>query len=239
MIRTAPIATSLPGLTAVRWAIDAPYVGLKQRFAVGRVLRGRARWAWGGISEPGAIGLGQPGDIHKALEVDGTLEMEVVTFAQVPPQRLPRELAARDPRRIPFARLFAALRGERLGLEVAVAELHAALAGMSARGPTRAVRDARDYLADHADEPVALATLADAVGLAPAHLCRAFRAQVGIPPHAYLIQLRVARARALLDAGARPSEAAIRAGFYDQSQLHRHFRRIVGVTPGQYARSRC
>jgi len=44
------------------------------------------------------------------------------------------------------------------------------------------------------------------------------------------------RAKELLAAGVRPSEIAPRVGFYDQSQLNRHFRRIVGTTPGAYAR---
>jgi AraC-like DNA-binding protein len=68
------------------------------------------------------------------------------------------------------------------------------------------------------------------------HLCRAFRAQVGLPPHAYLTRLRIMRAKELLAAGVRPSEIAPRVGLYDQSQLNRHFRRIVGTTPGAYAR---
>jgi AraC-like DNA-binding protein len=45
------------------------------------------------------------------------------------------------------------------------------------------------------------------------------------------------RAKELLAAGVRPSEIAPRVGFYDQSQLNRHFRRIVGTTPGAYARA--
>ena len=49
--------------------------------------------------------------------------------------------------------------------------------------------------------------------------------------------LRVSRARELLRAGVHVAEAAQAVGFYDESQLHRHFRRIVGVTPGAYARS--
>jgi len=44
------------------------------------------------------------------------------------------------------------------------------------------------------------------------------------------------RAKELLAAGVRPSEIAPRVGLYDQSQLNRHFRRIVGTTPGAYAR---
>lgn len=66
------------------------------------------------------------------------------------------------------------------------------------------------------------------------HLCRAFRAQVGMPPYQYLTYLRVAGAAQLLRRGHRASEIAPHVGFYDQAQLTRHFRRITGVTPGRF-----
>ena len=55
-----------------------------------------------------------------------------------------------------------------------------------------------------------------------------------MPPHAYLTHLRIQRARELLEQGVRASELAPRVGLYDQSQLTRHFRRIVGTTPARY-----
>jgi AraC-like DNA-binding protein len=70
------------------------------------------------------------------------------------------------------------------------------------------------------------------------HLCRAFRAQIGMPPHAYLTHLRIHRAKELLAQGVRASELAPRVGLYDQSQLTRHFRRIVGTTPARYGNTR-
>ena len=51
-----------------------------------------------------------------------------------------------------------------------------------------------------------------------------------------LTQLRIVRAKELLAAGVKPSDIAPQVGLYDQSQLNRHFRRIVGTTPAQYAR---
>jgi AraC-like DNA-binding protein len=92
-----------------------------------------------------------------------------------------------------------------------------------------------------ADDPLANPTLQElgalAGGLSPYQLSRAFRAHTGLPPHAYLVHIRVRRARQLLNSGASPAEAAAGAGFADQSHLHRHFTRIVGVTPGAYARA--
>ena len=55
-----------------------------------------------------------------------------------------------------------------------------------------------------------------------------------MPPHAFQTQVRVARAKALLLRGWPISQAAAHTGFADQSHLTRHFKRLVGVTPGQY-----
>ncbi|MFE2286184.1 helix-turn-helix domain-containing protein [Streptomyces sp. NPDC059443] len=71
----------------------------------------------------------------------------------------------------------------------------------------------------------------------PTQLIRGFRQAFGLPPHAYLTGLRVARARRLLLAGMRPAEAATASGFYDQAHLTRHFGRHVGTSPARFARS--
>lgn len=102
--------------------------------------------------------------------------------------------------------------------------------------PTSAVWRVRDYLAEHYAEAVTLDELATLAGLSPFHLLRAFSAAIGVPPHAYLTQVRVARSKALLAAGLPIAEVATLTGFVDQSHLTRHFKRIVGVAPGQYVR---
>jgi len=53
-------------------------------------------------------------------------------------------------------------------------------------------------------------------------------------PHAYQLQVRVRRAKALLLAGHPIAQAATEAGFWDQSHLTRHFKRTIGVTPARY-----
>src|SRR5882724_11580429 len=100
-----------------------------------------------------------------------------------------------------------------------------------------AVRRARAFLHDALADKITLDELAEHAGLDKFHLVRAFRSEVGLPPYEYLTHLRVSRARELLRRGALVAEAAQAVGFYDESQLHRHFRRIVGVPPGAYARS--
>ncbi|HZC35847.1 MAG TPA: helix-turn-helix transcriptional regulator, partial [Chthoniobacterales bacterium] len=70
----------------------------------------------------------------------------------------------------------------------------------------------------------------------PYHFARQFKAATGLPPHQFLITRRVERAQQLLR-GRRSlslTEVAIGVGFSDQSQLSFHFKRIVGVTPGQF-----
>ncbi len=100
----------------------------------------------------------------------------------------------------------------------------------------RAVRLSREYLEEHVRENVALADLARFAGLSPFHLCRVFRDAVGMTPHAYQTQVRVRRAKSLLEAGLPITVAATEAGFCDQAHLTRHFKRIVGLTPGRYVR---
>ena len=67
---------------------------------------------------------------------------------------------------------------------------------------------------------------------------RAFAAAFGLPPHAWALQQRLARAEALLAQGAVLADAAAASGFADQSHMTRAFRRFRGYTPGQYAARR-
>ena len=102
---------------------------------------------------------------------------------------------------------------------------------------TGAVRRAREYLQTYYAEDICLADLAEVAGLSPFRLCRAFAKSVGVPPHAYQVQLRVRQARRLLFEGASVVEAAGRAGFADQSHLGRHFKKLVAMSPGEYRRA--
>jgi AraC-like DNA-binding protein len=131
--------------------------------------------------------------------------------------------------------------------------LRAALAGLlraharpggragAERGPYRspaAVRTVRDLLAGRLADPPSLDDLARESGMSPFALVRAFRAETGLPPHAYVNHLRVRLARRLLDGGVAPADVAAAAGFADQAHLTRHFKRVVGVPPRAYQRDR-
>ncbi|HEY8479203.1 MAG TPA: AraC family transcriptional regulator [Spirillospora sp.] len=101
----------------------------------------------------------------------------------------------------------------------------------------RITRAVTARLSDELVAPPTLAEVAADLGLSRYQLLRAFRDAMGMPPYAWLAQHRVMRARALLDAGHRPAEAAALVGFADQAHLTRWFRRVVGVTPGAYRNS--
>ncbi len=100
-----------------------------------------------------------------------------------------------------------------------------------------AVKTARDFIHAHHDRDISVRELAAATGLSPYYFIRVFNGQVGLTPHAYLTQVRVQHAQRLLLSGETPVQAAVSVGFFDQSHLTRHFKRIVGVTPGYYRNS--
>ncbi|MEU9059774.1 AraC family transcriptional regulator [Streptomyces sp. NPDC048430] len=104
-------------------------------------------------------------------------------------------------------------------------------------GARDAVR-ARTALEERMERPPTLEALAAELGTSPFALLRAFKKQYGMPPHTWLTDARVRRARRMLDAGTAPAEAAAAVGFTDQPHLNRHFTRIVGVPPGAYQRER-
>ena len=97
---------------------------------------------------------------------------------------------------------------------------------------------ARDLLHSRYRESVTLEDLRLASGATTKQqLIRSFRVAFGLTPHRYLTHLRLGHARQLLRYGHNCGEVAHAVGFYDQSQMNRHFIRHYGVTPGRYARS--
>jgi len=101
-----------------------------------------------------------------------------------------------------------------------------------------AVRRVREYLEENYAQKVSLAELARLTDLSVFHLTRAFAKEVGLTPHAYQTQVRIARAKTLLISGLPPGQVAITVGFYDQPHFGKHFKRLVGVTPRRYAGDR-
>jgi AraC-like DNA-binding protein len=100
-----------------------------------------------------------------------------------------------------------------------------------------AVERAKAHLRELFNESVSLQELATICCMSRFHLVHAFTKQVGLSPHAYQIHIRVERARALLHKGVAPAVVAANTGFADQSHFTRHFKKIMHVTPMQYARA--
>ncbi|MFC4564893.1 helix-turn-helix domain-containing protein [Nocardiopsis mangrovi] len=149
-------------------------------------------------------------------------------------------------RRIGLLHTALAARGEELEAESRLAligerlrtHLRPAPASGRAAAPGRGVADGlRGLLDERLTEGVTLAEAARSLHAHPAHLVRAFNGAFGMAPHRYVVSRRVDLARRLLLDGWPPSEAATAAGFHDQSHLTRHFKRIIGTTPGRYARA--
>jgi len=250
---TVELPVSVPGLRAFRSTTRKLHAGIKEHYAVGRRERGNSEWwtrgkVWRG--GPGSILVKEPGDVHRDIAHDGPTTFTGIVLPESDVLRVHDEgkviavphLEAGDERAAPFHRLHDAVcaGADRLSLEVALAEAIATFGrlGTANSERTRPVRRAMEYLRQRLAEPISLDDLATYAVLDKFHLCRAFRAQIGMPPHAYLTHLRIQRARELLAQGVRASELAPRVGLYDQSQLTRHFRRIVGVTPARYGNTR-
>lgn len=192
----------------------------------------------------GAVTVLHPGESHDGwTHTDDGLDYLVVTVDEAVAERWHgRAGTPYFPDRVILDRAFAA--GVRAACRaVREGQLAAALAGFFARharggrvadghSPVTAV--VRQYIHDHYAEPVSLGALAALVGVSPATLVRRFRAETGIAPYEYLVSRRVDAAMTLLRAGRSVTGTAAATGFADQSHLHRHFRRIVGVTPGRF-----
>jgi AraC-like DNA-binding protein len=95
----------------------------------------------------------------------------------------------------------------------------------------------RDLLDARFCEKFTLQEISGILHANPAHLVRAFSRNFGISPHQYVIGRRMDLARKLLLQGMAPRTAAVAVGFYDQAHLSRHFKHVLGISPGRFARS--
>jgi len=101
----------------------------------------------------------------------------------------------------------------------------------------RAAERVRELIHADLEGTLDLGALSRATGLSRFQVLRVFKRAFGLPPHAYQLCVRIARARRLLSMGHRPAYVATELRFADQSHLNRHFKRLLGVTPSQYAQA--
>jgi len=228
------------------------------QFGIGVIAFGAQR-SWSGVGQVQAVAgdviMSNPGEIHDGLPLDS--EVRGWRMLYLDPALLAREVeeeivgaveivrpVARDPLLAGhFARLFSCLtasRPDRLAIDenlvrslIYVLRQHGTARG-SSHGPSPCVAKAIRRLDSAPDSQVSLAELAALVGVSRFQLLRGFAREVGITPHAYLIQRRVLLARRFLADGQTPAQAAARAGFADQSHMTRAFVRQLGITPGRY-----
>ena len=251
-----------PGVLAI--SLDSTHTFSRHAhdtYGIGRIRRGAQRsWSAAGFVDagPGDLVMVNPGEVHDGRPLGDAgrhwqmlyLAPELVdaAAAEILPAGLPLPLwrpVASDARlAAAFERLHAPLAAgaDALACDEAQLALLATLfarhgAAPSARLASPTIARARQRLDDDPANDPGLATLALEAGLSRFQLLRAFARELDTTPHAYLVQRRLAVARALLDAGATIADAAAAAGFADQSHLTRLFRRCMGFTPALYARS--
>jgi len=229
-----------------------------EQFGIGLVHFG-AHHSWSGVGHveafAGDVIMVNPDEIHDGTPVGGTARgWQIIYFD---PSLLAREVAeeivrppeimrpvARDPHLAQLVvRLFACLTAsppDAFATEETLLRslLHAlrqhGMTTASPGGPLPCVAKAIRRLDAAPERNVSLTELADLSGVSRFQLVRGFLRTLGITPHAYLVQRRVRLARRLLAAGEAPVDAALHAGFADQSHMTRVFLRHIGVTPARY-----
>jgi AraC-like DNA-binding protein len=228
------------------------------QLGIGVMLSGAHR-SWSGVghveAQSGDIIMVNPGEMHDGMPIRGNpREWRMIyfdptavarmaeaeganTFEVVRPAAHDPVLAAR------FARLFTCVTAASPDpLLLAESLLRLVMNTMRRHGlrppPRReaspSVRKALARLDGDPASPIGLTELAELAGVSRFQLLRGFAREVATTPHAYLVQRRIQFARRLLAAGRPIVEAAIDAGFADQSHLTRAFVRQFGITPGRY-----
>ncbi len=226
-------------------------------YAIGRTLAGVQSFSYRGAkasSLPGETMVFHPDEVHdgragaacgfryRMLYVPPALVQDILGGRPLP---FHREGVSLDPR---LARatdaVFATLdeHADALGRDDALYGLVATLAEVCQTWPSRGRVDfaaalrAREYLEDHFDQAVSLDDLAHCAGRDRWSLTRDFRAYFGTSPHRYLTLRRLDRVRLQVRLGRGLAEAAVAAGFYDQSHMTKHFRQAFGMAPARWFR---
>ena len=110
------------------------------------------------------------------------------------------------------------------------------LTPISSIGPL--VAEAMEYMRAHVASPISLEDIAQAVNRSPSHVARQFRTSLGIPPHQYLLVMRIKLAqRMLLTTNDPIAEIAFACGFSHQEHLTRMFRRWCNTTPATFRKA--
>jgi AraC-like DNA-binding protein len=204
------------------------------------------------ILQPDCFGIVAPGEVHANSAIDRT-DRSLMTF-YVQPAHFPSSSLEfksgfyRDPECLAaLYSLFGLLQRSTAALEKesALLETFQLLAGRHAVGrlPEPAIGNEKarvasiiDIFREHLSENISLEELAQRFHCTSCHLIRSFKKERGLTPYAFLVHLRLERARELISQGRPLVEAALETGFADQSHLTRHFKALYGISPGIFKR---
>lgn len=233
-----------------------------ERYAISACRTAAAGWQYRGKSfflNDGSVALMEPGETHRNTSVHKYSDFKVLFIEQKTFEDAARQIGLTGVPHFQIAqsedcRLFDAINrfcesaennalvleqqtmySECVRLLLGYTESKISRLTMSNAKP--AVQRVKKYLEAKFNEPVTLEELTKVSLLSPWHLVRAFSNHVGLPPHAFQIHLKIEKATTLLRAGISLIDVAADVGFSDQSHFTRHFKRIWGVTPGEYAKA--
>lgn len=96
------------------------------------------------------------------------------------------------------------------------------------------IEKACDFMEQHFADRIYLDQICRYAGLSKSTLLRAFTKSKGVTPYSYLENIRIGKAKKLLEQGVPPIEAAMQTGFSDQSHFTNYFNRFIGLAPGLY-----
>ncbi|GCE06933.1 helix-turn-helix domain-containing protein [Dictyobacter aurantiacus] len=190
---------------------------------------------------------------HLHLYLSPTLIQNIAASADVNPDRveLIDTIGVFDPQIESIAlSLLAELRSEGLGGKLYVESLatmlgiqllrhHSSLQqpslATSAHLARTTLRPAINYIEEHLAEDLSLSDIAAVVHLSPYHFARLFKESTGLPPHRYVIQRRIERAKLLMTTTNWSFTTIAHAvGFSNESHLALHFKRLTGLAPRTY-----
>jgi AraC-like DNA-binding protein len=232
-----------------------------ETFSIGAIRKGRCTYL--NRTQRQQVGVGSvvlmnPGDVHACNPVrDEAWAYRMLYFDAAWVGRIQHELSGRGDGLQPFAatatsntRLYDALNSlydvlcdpqvdhlqkhdTALNFMMDVQRSLSTADAVPARRNAGLVR-AAEFIHDNCTRSLKLKEICSAASLSAAYLVRAFKAQYGMSPHAYLINCRIEFSRRQLRLGRPLAEVALAAGFCDQAHLQRSFKKFVAATPGQY-----
>jgi AraC family transcriptional regulator len=257
------VVGATPGQATAAFADHALGIYLSGRHRIRREMDGRPVEGW---SDPGTVNL-TPASVPATWQASGPSRAIVLLLPDAFLARVISEHWEADPRNVEIIPQFLAhdpvIQGvaTRLALEaqsgsqsepyvesacefLAHHMIHS-YSTLSARPPkasggipARRLKLILDYIEENLAQPIALRQLGELAGTSIRHFERAFRQATGVPPHAYVVRKRVARAQNLLLSEPRLTidEIAMRAGFSSSSHLSSTFRRQTGYSPTAFRR---